>query len=97
MAGITTFLTITYILAVNPQHLQQPRLDGHGHQRRLHSDSPYRHRGALSIMSLYAKKPFGLAPGMGLAFFVFTVCLTMGYPWQFASRQFSLRIHSLWC
>ena len=36
-------------------------------------------------MALYAKKPFGLAPGMGLnAFFVFTVCLTMGYSWQFA-------------
>lgn len=36
-------------------------------------------------MALYAKKPFGLAPGMGLnAFFVFTVCLGMGYSWQFA-------------
>lgn len=36
-------------------------------------------------MAIYAKKPFGLAPGMGLnAFFVFTVCLTMGYSWQFA-------------
>ena len=37
------------------------------------------------IMAFYAKKPFALAPGMGLnAFFVFTVCLTMGYSWQFA-------------
>ena len=37
------------------------------------------------VMALYAKKPFGLAPGMGLnAFFVFTVCLGMGYSWQFA-------------
>ena len=37
------------------------------------------------VMAVYAKKPFGLAPGMGLnAFFVFTVCLTMGYPWQMA-------------
>lgn len=37
------------------------------------------------VMAVYAKKPFGLAPGMGLnAFFVFTVCLTMGYSWQMA-------------
>ena len=37
------------------------------------------------VMALYAKKPFALAPGMGLnAFFVFTVCLTMGHSWQFA-------------
>ena len=37
------------------------------------------------VMALYAKKPFALAPGMGLnAFFVFTVCLGMGYSWQFA-------------
>ncbi len=37
------------------------------------------------VMSIYAKKPFGLAPGMGLnTFFVYTVCLTMGYSWQFA-------------
>jgi AGZA family xanthine/uracil permease-like MFS transporter len=37
------------------------------------------------IMAVYAKKPFALAPGMGLnAFFVFTVCLSMGYSWQFA-------------
>ena len=37
------------------------------------------------VMAFYAKKPFGLAPGMGLnAIFIFTVCLTMGYSWQFA-------------
>ena len=37
------------------------------------------------VMSIYAKKPFGLAPGMGLnAFFVYTVCLAMGHPWQMA-------------
>ena len=37
------------------------------------------------LMAFYAKLPFGLAPGMGLnAFFAYTVCLTMGYTWQFA-------------
>jgi len=37
------------------------------------------------VMAFYAKKPFGLAPGMGLnAFFVYTICIGMGYSWQFA-------------
>ena len=82
VAGVTTFLTMAYILAVNPG---------------IFSNIPDMPTGSVFtatalaaivgtlVMSIYAKKPFGLAPGMGLnAFFVFTVCLGMGYSWQFA-------------
>ena len=83
-AGITTFLTMAYILAVNPSVFAN--LAGMG----MDSNAVFTATvlaavvGTL-IMAIYAKKPFGLAPGMGLnAFFVYTVCLTMGYSWQFA-------------
>ncbi len=82
MAGITTFLTMAYILAVNP--------DIFGNLPGMPKGSVFTATALAAIigtliMSLYAKKPFGLAPGMGLnAFFVFTVCLGMGYSWQFA-------------
>ena len=82
LAGITTFLTMSYILAVNPG---------------IFSALPEMPTGSVFtatalaaiigtlVMAFYAKKPFALAPGMGLnAFFVFTVCLGMGYSWQFA-------------
>lgn len=83
-AGITTFLTMAYILAVNPS------IFSHLASRGMDTDAVFTATGLAAvigtlIMALYAKKPFGLAPGMGLnAFFVFTVCLTMGYSWQFA-------------
>ena len=82
IAGVTTFLTMAYILAVNPSIF--------GALQDM-PNAPVFTATALAaivgtlVMSLYAKKPFGLAPGMGLnAFFVFTVCLGMGYSWQFA-------------
>ncbi len=84
MAGITTFLTMAYILAVNPSIFSNLALMGMDTNAVFTATALAAIVGTL-IMSLYAKKPFGLAPGMGLnAFFVFTVCLTMGYPWQFA-------------
>ena len=84
VAGITTFLTMAYILAVNPSIFAP--LAGQG----MPTDSVFTATALAAIigtlvMAFYAKKPFGLAPGMGLnAFFVFTVCLGMGYTWQFA-------------
>ena len=84
IAGITTFLTMAYILAVNPSIFSA--LAGQG----MPTDAVFTATALAAIigtlvMALYAKKPFALAPGMGLnAFFVFTVCLTMGYSWQFA-------------
>lgn len=82
VAGITTFLTMAYILAVNPGIFSN--IQGMPNGSVFTATALAAIVGTL-VMSLYAKKPFGLAPGMGLnAFFVFTVCLGMGYSWQFA-------------
>ncbi len=82
LAGITTFLTMAYILAVNPGIFSA--LDGMPGGAVFTATALAAIIGTL-VMALYAKKPFGLAPGMGLnAFFVYTVCLGMGYSWQFA-------------
>lgn len=82
LAGITTFLTMAYILVVNPNMFGI--LDGMPKGAVFTATALAAIVGTL-VMALYAKKPFALAPGMGLnAFFVFTVCLTMGHTWQFA-------------
>ena len=82
VAGITTFLTMAYILAVNPNIFSA--VEGMPRGAVFTATALASIIGTL-VMALYAKKPFALAPGMGLnAFFVFTVCLTMGYSWQFA-------------
>lgn len=82
VAGITTFLTMAYILAVNPSLFGN--LEGMP-KASVFTATALAAVIATLVMAFYAKKPFGLAPGMGLnAFFVFTVCLTMGYTWQFA-------------
>ena len=84
IAGITTFLTMSYILAVNPD------IFGNLEAMGMPKGAVFTATGLAAIvgtliMSFYAKKPFALAPGLGLnAFFVYTVCLTMGYSWQFA-------------
>lgn len=84
MAGVTTFLTMAYILAVNPSIFSNLAAKGMDTQAVFTSTALAAVIGTV-VMAVYAKKPFGLAPGMGLnAFFVFTVCLTMGYSWQFA-------------
>ena len=84
LAGITTFLTMAYILAVNPNIFSALADQGMPTNAVFTATALAAIVGTL-VMSIYAKKPFGLAPGMGLnAFFVFTVCLTMGYSWQFA-------------
>jgi len=82
VAGITTFLTMAYILAVNPNIFSA--LPGMP-KASVFTATALAALISTLVMALYAKKPFALAPGMGLnAFFVFTVCLTMGYSWQFA-------------
>ena len=84
LAGLTTFLTMAYILAVNPSVFSALADQG------MPTDAVFTATALAAIvgtlvMSFYAKKPFALAPGMGLnAFFVFTICLTVGYSWQFA-------------
>ena len=82
IAGITTFLTMSYILAVNPSMFKL--LPGMPEGAVFTSTALAAIVGCLA-MAFVGKLPFGLAPGMGLnAFFVFSVCLGMGYSWQFA-------------
>lgn len=84
IAGITTFLTMAYILAVNPGIFSALADQGMPTNAVFTATALAAIIGTL-IMAVWAKKPFGLAPGMGLnAFFVYTVCLGMGYSWQFA-------------
>lgn len=81
MAGITTFLTMAYILAVNPNILGETGMD----KGALFTTTVVISAVTTLLMAVYAKLPFALAPGMGLnAFFAYTVCMVMGYSWQFA-------------
>lgn len=81
MGGITTFLTMAYILAVNPSILGDAGMDAGA----VFTATVVSAIVATLVMAIYAKLPFALAPGMGLnAFFAYTVVLTMGYTWQFA-------------
>ena len=81
MAGITTFLTMAYILAVNPNILSETGMD----KGALFTTTVLMSALPTIFMALYAKLPLALAPGMGLnAFFAYTVCMVMGYSWQFA-------------
>lgn len=80
-AGITTFLAMAYIIAVNPATLGATGMD----QRALVTATCLVSGLATILMGLYANLPFGLAPGMGLnAYFAYTVCGTMGISWQVA-------------
>jgi len=81
IAGITTFMTMVYILAVNPSILSAAGMD----KDAVFTATALSAVIATLVMALVAKLPFALAPGMGLnAFFAFTVVLGMGYSWQFA-------------
>ena len=84
VAGITTFLAMAYILAVNPSIFSALADQGMPTNAVFTATALAAIIGTL-VMAIYAKKPFALAPGMGLnAFFVFGVCLGMGHSWQFA-------------
>ena len=79
MAGLTTFLTMSYILAVNPLILSDAGMD----KGAVFSATVLAAVVATLIMAFYAKLPFALASGMGLnAFFAYTLVLIMGYTWQ---------------
>jgi len=81
VAGITTFMTMAYILAVNPTILSETGMD----KNALFTATAVASIVATLVMALLANLPFALAPGMGLnAFFAFTVCLGMGFSWEFA-------------
>ena len=81
VAGVTTFMTMAYILAVNPSILSAAGMDS---QAILMATALAAFIGTLA-MALLANYPFALAPGLGLnAYFAYTVCGSMGYSWQIA-------------
>lgn len=81
LAGLTTFSTMAYILAVNPMILSKTGMDFNA----LITATALAAAIGTLVMGLYARLPIGLAPGMGLnAFFAYTIVLGMGYSWQFA-------------
>lgn len=81
MAGITTFMTMAYILAVNPNILSATGMD---RQAILLATALASFLGTV-LMALLANYPFALAPGMGLnAYFAYTVVIGYGYSWQIA-------------
>ena len=81
VAGLTTFMTMAYILAVNPSILSASGMDTNAI---LIATALSAFIGCVA-MALLANYPFALAPGLGLnAYFAYTVCGTMGYSWQVA-------------
>ncbi|GGI41003.1 NCS2 family permease [Mammaliicoccus stepanovicii] len=88
LGGLTTFLSMAYILAVNPAMLSLASVKGIPDSMRMDQGAVFVATALAALvgclfMGLIAKYPIALAPGMGLnAFFAFTVVLTMGIPWQ---------------
>lgn len=81
LAGVTTFLTMSYILAVNPDILSAAGMD----KGAVFTATALASAIATLLIAFLAKLPFAQAPGMGLnAFFAFTLVLGMGYSWQTA-------------
>lgn len=81
LAGITTFMTMAYILAVNPTVLSASGMDSGA----IFTATAISACFATLLMAAFSNYPFALAPGMGLnAFFAYTVVLNMGYSWQTA-------------
>lgn len=79
MAGLTTFLTMSYILAVNPLILGEAGMD----KGAVFSATVVAAAIATIVMAFYARLPFALASGMGLnAFFAYTLVIVMGFTWQ---------------
>ncbi len=81
LAGLITFLTMSYILVVNPSVLGDAGMD----KEALFTTTALATMIATLMMGFYAKLPIAQAPGMGLnTFFAYTVVMSMGYSWQFA-------------
>ncbi len=81
LAGVTTFMTMAYILAVNPNILSATGMD----QGAVFTATALAALIGTLLMAVFANYPFALAPGMGLnAYFAYTVVLSMGYTWQMA-------------
>ena len=89
LAGTTTFLTMSYIIIVNPAILSEAiQIEGHSQQevfQMIAIATILASIAGILVMAFHANRPFGLAPGMGLnAYFAFTVVILLGVPWQTA-------------
>ncbi|OIB55800.1 NCS2 family permease [Natrialba sp. SSL1] len=89
VAGLTTFLAMSYIIVVNPMILAEAiQIDGYDQTQTLQMIAVATILASIVatiVMAFWADRPFGLAPGMGLnAFFAFTVVLGLGVPWEVA-------------
>jgi AGZA family xanthine/uracil permease-like MFS transporter len=81
LAGLTTFFSMSYILVVNPAILSDAGMD----KGAVFTATALAAALGTILMAFIAKLPFAQAPGMGLnAFFAYTICVAMGYSWQFA-------------
>ncbi len=81
MAGVTTFMTMAYILAVNPMILSSTGMEF----GKVFTATALSSAIATLVMGFMANLPYALSAGMGLnAFFAYSVCIGMGYPWQWA-------------
>ena len=81
LAGITTFMTMAYILAVNPSIMAATGMDSGA----VFTATALAAFVGTLLMAIFANYPFALAPGMGLnAYFAYTVVIGMGYSWQYA-------------
>lgn len=81
LAGITTFMTMAYILAVNPSIMAATGMDSGA----VFTATALAAFVGTLLMAIFANYPFALAPGMGLnAYFAYTVVIGMGYTWQYA-------------
>lgn len=79
IGGITSFVTMAYIIFVNPQIMAAAGMD----KGTVMLATCLAAAAGTLLMALYANAPFGLAPGMGInAFFAYTLCGAMGYTWE---------------
>jgi AGZA family xanthine/uracil permease-like MFS transporter len=94
IAGLTTFLTMVYIVFVNPEILGNAGMD----KGAVFTATCIASAASTLVMALYANYPIALAPGMGLnAFFAFTVVLTQHYTWQQALDTWQQALAGVFC
>ena len=92
LAGITTFMTMAYILAVNPNILSATGMDSGAV---FTATALAAFLGTL-LMAIFANYPFALAPGMGLnAYFAYTVVIGMGYSWEYGLERRTRELKAL--
>ena len=89
IGGITSFVTMAYIIFVNPQIMAAAGMD----KGTVMLATCLAAAAGTLLMALYANAPFGLAPGMGInAFFAYTLCGAMGYTWEQGLERYCCQV-----